>query len=677
MGEVTPEKACSQAKKATNFPLSGPSKLPVEVVSTPAVARPRGARPTALVAGFVIVPALALVLAGAGLWLAALVGGAGQLAIAAGYGRDVWPGLSRARAILLAAPAVALFWALALVVVPRAQDELGAQLIAAALAGGLLLYVVAGAIALRRSERTAAWAWPVAVAAGFAPLAAAVLVHQEPTPPPPSHGQELRQVAAAHVRGAQGVTAGASLAGGVDVDGDGRPDVLVGSPNPGGAGYVTLLFGGPGGARSVLRGTPDDAAGTAVALLADQDGDHRGELVLGAPSGLNRRREVSGVVYVVRGAARTAATVRLAALGRAGGPAGYRIDGAYGGDSTGYSVADAGDVNGDGIDDLAIGVPRFNDQREPTGFGAVYVVWGSRRPRAVDLAPIAVGRSKDGYIAYSRGSGTAGVTVADAGDVNGDGRPDLAIGVPDAVYRERGESGLVYVVYGQTRARTIDLASVGQGARPQGFVIGGAAGEQAGTAVAGADVNGDGLGDVVIGAPRASAHERPRSGSVYVIYGRRGATRRDIDLARLAHDGGGYRIDGAKGARCIGVPCGDQAGGAVASAGDVNGDGLGDLVIGAPAAGEHGRPWSGSAFVVYGQKGEASVDLAAVGRAGNVQGYRLDGARSSDRAGTTVAAAGDLDGDGVLDLVIGAPEAHLRGGEVYAVPGPKRDRSGT
>ena len=168
-------------------------------------------------------------------------------------------------------------------------------------------------------------------------------------------------------------------------------------------------------------------------------------------------------------------------------------------------------------------------------------------------------------------------------------------------------------------------------------------GGRTGAAVAGAgDVNGDGRGDVVVGAPQETARGRSGSGSAYVIFGTESPTR--VDLAQVGARG--FRIDGAAD--------GDRLGTAVGGAGDVNGDGLADVVLGAPEADAHGRGGSGTAFVVFGRREtSAAVDLAALGGAG----FRIDGAAALDNAGAAVAGAGDVNGDGRADLVVGAPRA--------------------
>ena len=177
-----------------------------------------------------------------------------------------------------------------------------------------------------------------------------------------------------------------------------------------------------------------------------------------------------------------------------------------------------------------------------------------------------------------------------------------------------------YVVFGTRLPANIDLTTLGT----RGFRIDGAGGPDSAVAGAG-DVNGDGLAD----AP-ASADS-----SAYVVFGTRLPA--NIDLTTLGTRG--FRIDGAGGP--------DSA---VAGAGDVNGDGLPDMVVSVPFAGNNGRQGSGSAYVVFGTRSPANIDLAALG----VRGFRIDGAAAGNEAGRAVAGAGDVNGDGLADVLVGA-----------------------
>lgn len=389
-------------------------------------------------------------------------------------------------------------------------------------------------------------------------------------------------------------------------------------------------------------------AATAVARAGDVNGDGRDDVILGAPQEANNGRTGSGSAYVLFGSASLVA-VDLAGLDPSQG---FRIDGAAAGDQAGTSVAGAGDVNGDGRDDVLVGSPgAANNGRASSG--SAHVVFGSATPGRVDLAsPGTAAIRIDGAAAGD----TAGSLVSPAGDPNGDGIADVMIGAPAADNNSRGGSGSVYVVFGGPSPADMDLAALGA---PEGFRIdGAAAGGAAGTSAAAAgDVNADGYGDLVVGAPWMDRNSRTDSGTAYVVFGTAAPT--SVDLSTLG--AAGFRVDGGF--------AGDRAGHSVAGAGDLNGDGREDVIIGAPFAGNNGRSSSGSAYVIYGSLAPTSIDLYGIW----FGGFRIDGGAAFDRAGGSVGAAGDINGDGRDDVVVGAqlgdPNGRSASGSAYVVFG--------
>jgi len=268
------------------------------------------------------------------------------------------------------------------------------------------------------------------------------------------------------------------------------------------------------------------------------------------------------------------------------------------------------------------------------------VVYGNAAPSAVDLSLLgARGFRIDGADAGDN----SGKSVASAGDVNGDGLADVIVGAPfaDPGLISRSNAGSSYVVYGNASPSDVDLSFLGT----SGFRIDGDsrhAGDNSGWSVASAgDVNRDGFADVIVGAPYADPSSGAGAGSSYVIYG--SASPSDVNLSFAGFNG--FRIDGAA--------TGDQSGWSVDSAGDVNGDGLADVIVGAPDADPSSGADAGSSYVIYGKASPSDVDLSSLGSSG----FRIDGAAAYDWSGYSVASAGDVNGDGRADVIVGAPNA--------------------
>jgi T1SS-143 domain-containing protein len=359
-----------------------------------------------------------------------------------------------------------------------------------------------------------------------------------------------------------------------------------------------------------------------------------------------------------------ATDIHLADLAASGD--GFKIIGQNAADSAGQSVSTAGDVNGDGYDDVIVGANLNN--AGGTGAGAAYVVYGGPNTALVnglvDLDTVALGTGGFKIVGQNAGD-WAGIRVAAAGDVNGDGYADVLVGASS------GSNDTAYVIFGGANSALangvidLDTVATGQG----GFKITGEpAHDGLGRSLGAAgDVNGDGYADFILGVIGNDA-SGAYTGAAYVVYGGPNAAPAGgvLDLAAIAAGTGGFKI--------VGENAFDQSGSnKVASAGDVNADGYDDLIIGANGN-DAGGADGGAAYVVYGGpnvalvNGTINLDTVATG----VGGFKIIAEGAGDAVGVTVDSAGDINGDGIDDLIVGAYHDDTNGayaGGAYVVYG--------
>ncbi len=296
----------------------------------------------------------------------------------------------------------------------------------------------------------------------------------------------------------------------------------------------------------------------------------------------------------------------------------------------GSSVSSAGDVDGDGLPDLLVGAPNIKTTADAAGCctGAAYMMSGTRRgAQGLETADAWMWGEAGRYM---------GISVDGLGDVDGDGLDDVLF----AAYGLDAFTGVSYVLVRPGRRRELDPSDADAtlvGEKPNAY---------AGISTASAgDVDADGLRDILIGASRQD-EATDATGAAYLVHG--GVT-------------GTLSLSDAD-ARFVGENAGDEAGARVSGAGDVDADGHDDILVGAWGNDEGGGA-AGAAYLVRGPV-MGSLDL---GRAD----VKLVGA-PRDSAGTGLSSAGDLDGDGRADVVVGAPGHRVDGvrtGAAYVLYG--------
>jgi hypothetical protein len=426
-----------------------------------------------------------------------------------------------------------------------------------------------------------------------------------------------------------------------DINGDGFADVLVGAPVQ--VGVVYVIFGkaasewpatiiGPSGHGLKLVGRYNNGVFGHALACGDVNGDGIMDAIVSAP--------LSGAVNVFLG--RTSGWDADVAAAGLDGSNGFEIQSDY---PMGYSLASC-DVNGDGIGDVIISSTLVTTH--------THVVFGKQQwDPIMEVSSL---NGNNGFtISFDESYGGLDLhfyTVA-CGNVNGDGYADVIIGSPLSSGGSRTSSprGEVHVVFGQAEwwETTFSTSSLDGS---NGFkVYGRSDGMSAGFSLAAGDINGDGCDEIIIGAPDTpeellSDDQSASAGELAVIFGET-SFRRSPFVWSLFNDK--YLV-------IFGISSYQRIGISVASA-DVNGDGKKDIIFGAPYYGYKFGNFVGLVYVLYGRAGSitawSATSYAPLAWREH-QGFLIKGEIIYGEAGLSVAA-GDVNGDGRPDVVMGEP----------------------
>ena len=480
----------------------------------------------------------------------------------------------------------------------------------------------------------------------------------------------LASSATTHDEGNQiGAHFGTSVSTAGDVNGDGYADVLIGAPNytngESGEGRAWVWHGSSSGLSVTYNwyaeGNQTDARfGIAVATAGDVNGDGYSDVIIGA-SGYHNPSTDEGAAFVYHGSPATlSATADWTKRSN-------RVDTYFG-----WSVGTAGDVNGDGYADIIVGAPLWDDGQTNEGGAWVYhgsatgIVSAPAWYKASDQANAQYGYSVgaagdvngDGYgdiivggilwdagqtneggawIYHGSSSGVTsapawykqsdqadaqfGYSVGTAGDVNGDGYADVMVGTPFWDHGQTNEGG-AWVYHGSASGTVSAPAwymQINQANAQFGYSVGTAG-----------DVNRDGYSDVIVGAPYWE-DDANNEGRAWVYHGSAAGLQRTLSWHAESNQ------------------LGANLGWSVATAGDVNGDGYSDVIVGAPYWGDGGLSGEGKVWVFHGSSSGLSTSSAWSRESGQNDAYY----------GYAVSTAGDVNGDGYADIILGAP--HMTG----------------
>lgn len=459
---------------------------------------------------------------------------------------------------------------------------------------------------------------------------------------------------------------GRTSSGAGDVNGDGLPDFIIGAFAASGdsgisdIGVSYVVFGTTAGfpanlTASSLNGSDGfriagenqtDRSGRSVSGAGDFNADGIDDLIIGAygndPNSING----AGEAYILFGQTQPfPAVVNLSTIN---GTNGLIFSGSDEFGRISNQVSGAGDINGDGFDDVLIGsfyAPYYSSGTTVSRTGRAHVVFGFAGPNTLrrDLSNL---NGNTGFSIQGINVGDRlGSSLSGAGDVNGDGIDDILIGA----MRAGGErSGQAYLIFGKTAPfqfnATFDLTTLNG---DNGVIFSGTPFSYTGVGVAGiGDFNGDGFADVAIGQYNSEGLLF-NAGVATIVFGK----------SQFSSPFALTTIDGTNGFHLRGEISSDRLGAFLGGAGDTNGDGFADVLITALGAGPTPNSFQGSVYHIFGRNGVSQPAFPASTSVENLtaqQGRVLVGEAPLFLTGYSVSTVGDTNGDGFSDFIIGA-----------------------
>lgn len=428
-----------------------------------------------------------------------------------------------------------------------------------------------------------------------------------------------------------------------------------------------------GTAKAVSVAPTGQTGGMQVSYLGDVNGDGFADVAISSTFADSNQPNLSNIsrVYVVFGASHGWSITDLTQLSNDKQNKGFVIYAENNATDTmtDLSISGAGDINGDGLADIVIGAPGY--QQDQAGSGRAYLVYGKNNGYAIQLSVMASEnyRGNLGFLlnAESESIIQLGKSLSAAGDVNGDGLDDVIISAIDA---DTG-SAISYFLFGSSHVRaSINLqALVSQQA---GLILySNNQLQQSSYQVQGVgDVNGDGLADLLVSIASSDNPELANQAMLYVVFG--SCSSQSLQLSELNQNSSGFQIEGKNNIHLVLAE-------SIAGIGDINGDGLADILIGAYRNGNPAQePISiestehqERAYVVYGKTNTETVYLSELAS----QGFFISAGNSAQWLSKSASAAGDINGDGLQDYMLSAPYAEVNGmqyaGRVYVLYGSR------